>query len=270
MYTEYFKDPKIILQWINGAVTYKSQVINRTWGLWIARFWVFSEPSWSCLWCRSWDWDAAGHTWRALAVPRAELALFPSLAPRLSDGRQIRLNVAGLKSLACRTILTDLESVVKITLARSCLQHRSFAGDQIVFHLQLMNLSLKLQMLYTSAKNDAASCMLISIVNHPQLGKKVGIETSSWEILNVLEGFRRPDQTEKLPTWFIEYLLMLTFFILKWVCRSIAITFMRPRMFTVQLITYLEFYSVPRYSYSHTAGILVSYSFPGSCLLPGL
>lgn len=117
--------------------------------------------------------DAAGHTWRVLAVPWAELALFPSLAPCLSDGRQIRLNVAGLKSLACRTILTDLESVVKIALARSCLQQRSFTGDQIVFHLQLMNLALTLHMLYTLAKYYAVSWMLISILSRLQL--EVGI-----------------------------------------------------------------------------------------------
>lgn len=132
-------------------------------GLWV------SKPSWTCHWCCHCDCDAAGHTWRALAVPLAELALFPSLTPRLSDGRQIRLNVAGLKCLPCQTILTDLESVVKIALARSCLQHRSFAGDQIVFHLRLLNLSLTLQIPHALVKNYAACCMLICIVSHLKL-----------------------------------------------------------------------------------------------------
>lgn len=79
-------------------------------------------------------------------VTPAELSLFPELIwpcfpsqhSPLSDGRQIRLNVAGLKHLARQTILTDLESAEKL-LWRDFVYSIEVSQGEIVFHLQLMN-----------------------------------------------------------------------------------------------------------------------------------
>lgn len=159
------------------------------------RLWV-SKPSWNCQWCWCWDWDAAGHTWRALAVPLAEQALFQSLAPRLSDGRQIRLNVAGLKRLACRTILTDLEAVVQIALAHSCLRHRSFArGPDCV--------------------PPTATEPVFDTANATHLGKKRKLCSIKDVDLYCLFTFFF---VTKNPTWCTKHLVMLIFFLLKCVC----------------------------------------------------